>query len=162
MTGVVDGTVVPAEPVEPLGPADTVRLTAVPAAKVVPAEGFVPMTAPAANVVLDANVMVPTPNPASPSVIAAWACARPTTFGTATDLLEIEVVVVEAALDVDRWAVGRRKKNPKATRTTAAAISAITFGSGNVITRCRRCARISCGASSHGVASARSYILRTS
>jgi len=107
VTGVVDGTVVSAECAVPSGPVDTVRSTAVPWVSEVPPGGFDPMTVPAANVVLEAEVIVPTANPALPSASAAWACMRPTTFGTATDPMG-EVVVDETGGAVVRLGEGRK------------------------------------------------------
>jgi hypothetical protein len=66
------------------GPEETTRLTALPAATGVPLVGFWLMTSPAATVVLDAVVTVPTVRPAFVKVVVAAACVAPTTEGTVT------------------------------------------------------------------------------
>jgi hypothetical protein len=64
------------------GPVETTRLTALPDATGVPLAGFWLMTSPAATVVLDDVVTVPTVRPAVANVIVAAVCVVPTTEGT--------------------------------------------------------------------------------
>src|SRR5262245_30028749 len=66
------------------GPDDTTRFTALPVATCVPDTGDWLITDPAATVVLDCCVTVPTTRPALVIAVDAEACVRPTTFGTAT------------------------------------------------------------------------------
>src|SRR5262245_23753281 len=66
------------------GPDETTRFTALPTVTCVPETGVWLITDPAATVVLDCCVTVPTSRPAFVIAVEAAACARPTTFGTAT------------------------------------------------------------------------------
>src|SRR5580704_15286573 len=66
------------------GPEETTRFTAEPGATEVPAAGFSLMTLPAATVLLDAVVTVPSTRPAFVIAVVAAACVSPTTFGTLT------------------------------------------------------------------------------
>src|SRR4051794_18151865 len=66
------------------GPDDTTSDTALPTATWVAAEGDWLMTDPAGTVALVAVVTVPRTRPALVIAVVAAACARPTTFGTAT------------------------------------------------------------------------------
>src|SRR5437764_1221038 len=63
------------------GPLETTRLTAEPLATLVPAVGLSLMTLPAATVLLDCIVTVPTVRPAPVMALVAAACAWPTAFG---------------------------------------------------------------------------------
>src|SRR5499426_3268369 len=66
------------------GPDDTTRFTELPVATCVPDTGDELITLPAATVVLDCCVTVPTTRPAFVIAVDAAVCVRPTTFGTAT------------------------------------------------------------------------------
>src|SRR6476661_4892164 len=66
------------------GPVDTTIFTADPTFTCVPAVGLSLITLPAATVLLDAVVTVPSTSPAFVMVVVAAACVMPTTFGTAT------------------------------------------------------------------------------
>jgi hypothetical protein len=76
--------------VTPGGPDDTMRATAVPLATLVPPVGVWLMTLPAATVLLDSMVTVPTARPAlvMAEVAAAW--VWPTTLGAVTDPGELD------------------------------------------------------------------------
>jgi hypothetical protein len=64
------------------GPDDTTRSTSLPAETCVPDSGDWLITEPAATVVLDCVVTVPTTRPALVIAVVAAACVRPTTSGT--------------------------------------------------------------------------------
>jgi hypothetical protein len=66
------------------GPLETTKLTAEPTLTLVPAVGLSLITLPAATVLLDAVVTVPTTKPAPVIAVVAAACESPTTFGTDT------------------------------------------------------------------------------
>src|SRR5258707_7842263 len=66
------------------GPVDTTRFTADPTFTCVPDVGLSLITLPAATVLLDAVVTVPSASPALVLDSVAAARAMPTTFGTAT------------------------------------------------------------------------------
>src|SRR5580693_2359970 len=65
------------------GPEETTRSTAEPTFTNVPAVGLSLITLPAATVLLDCVVTVPTVRPAPVIAVVAAACVNPTTFGTA-------------------------------------------------------------------------------
>ena len=65
-------------------PSDTTRSTAVPGSAFVPPAGFWLITLPAGTVASYAVVTVPTTRPAAAIAASAFACVRPTTFGTPT------------------------------------------------------------------------------
>src|SRR5215470_17583383 len=66
------------------GPDETTRFTELPTVTCVAAAGDWLITEPAATVVLDCCVTVPTMRPAFVIAVDAAVCVRPTTFGTAT------------------------------------------------------------------------------
>jgi hypothetical protein len=66
------------------GPLETTRLTADPEFTSVPADGVSLITFPAATVLLDAVVTVPTTRLAPVIAAVAAVCVKPTTFGTET------------------------------------------------------------------------------
>src|SRR5262245_24376969 len=66
------------------GPDETTRFTALPTVACVPDTGVWLITEPAATVVLDCCVTVPTTRPAFVIAVEAAVCVRPTTLGTAT------------------------------------------------------------------------------
>src|SRR5215813_13604697 len=66
------------------GPDETTRFTELPVATCVPDTGDWLITRPAATVVLDCCVTVPTTRPAFVIAVDAAVCVRPTTLGTAT------------------------------------------------------------------------------
>src|SRR5262245_55168298 len=66
------------------GPDDTTRFTELPTVTCVPETGDWLITEPAATVVLDCCVTVPTTRFAFVIAVVAAVCVRPTTFGTAT------------------------------------------------------------------------------
>src|SRR4051812_24165471 len=70
-------------PARAAGPSDTAKLTALPGATFVPADGDSLLTWPAA-VALFAVVTVPTIRPAVVIAVCAAVCTMPTMFGTAT------------------------------------------------------------------------------
>src|SRR5262249_60183354 len=66
------------------GPDETTRSTVLPRLACVAAAGFWLITRPAATVVLDCCVTVPTTRSAVVIAVDAAVCVRPTTFGTAS------------------------------------------------------------------------------
>jgi hypothetical protein len=66
------------------GPLETTMFTAEPTFTLFPAVGLSLITLPAATVLLEAVVTVPSTKPAPVMAVVAAACVSPTTFGTAT------------------------------------------------------------------------------
>src|SRR5204863_20186 len=103
-------------------PLETTRSTAEPLATLVPAVGLSLITLPAATVLLDCCVTVPTVRPAPVMALAAAACVWPTTFGTATWAGPLETTRLTA--------------EPLATLVPAAGLSLMTVPEATVVLDC--------------------------
>lgn len=80
------------------GPVETTRLTAEPAATLLPAIGLWLMTLPEGTVLLDAVVTVPTVRPAPVIADEAAAWVSPTTLGTLASAVTVTEAVPDALL----------------------------------------------------------------
>jgi hypothetical protein len=104
------------------GPVDTTRFTDDPTFTLVPATGLSLITFPAAAVLLEAVVTVPTTKPALVSEVPAAACVNPTTFGTAT---------LAGPVDTTKFTA-----DPTFTLVPATGLSLITFPAATVALDC--------------------------
>ena len=85
------------------GPLETTKFTAEPILTLVPATGLSLMTLPAATVLLDCWVIVPTTKPALVIAEVAAACVSPTTLGTATCAGPVDITEADGGTDSSRW-----------------------------------------------------------